>query len=88
MNWTSIIAIYALFWVISAFVILPIGVRSHHETGEPILVGQDIGAPVNFSSAKILWRTTALSAVVFGLYYLNYHFGWVDRHSFDFLVKP
>ena len=28
MSWTSIIAIYALFWVMTAFVILPIGVRT------------------------------------------------------------
>jgi predicted secreted protein len=88
MNWTSIIAIYALFWVISAFVILPLGVRNHHEVGEPMSEGQDTGAPVNFRPAMILWRTTILSAIVFGLYYLNFHYGWIDRHSFDFLVNP
>ncbi len=33
MNWTSIIAIYALFWVMTAFVVLPIGVRTHDELG-------------------------------------------------------
>ena len=33
MNWVSIIAIYALFWVLTAFVILPIGVRTHDELG-------------------------------------------------------
>jgi hypothetical protein len=29
-----------------------------------------------------------LSAALFGLYYANYTLGWVDRHSFDFLITP
>ena len=66
MKWTSIIAIYALFWVLSAFMILPFGVRSlHEEGGAP--AGSDSGAPVRpLILVKALW-TTAVSAVVFGL---------------------
>ena len=30
-NWTSIIAIYILFWVASAFVLLPFGIKTHEE---------------------------------------------------------
>ncbi len=33
MHWTSIIAISVLFWVMSAFVLLPFGVRTHDEMG-------------------------------------------------------
>ena len=33
MKLTSIIAIYALFWVMSAFMVLPFGVRTHDEAG-------------------------------------------------------
>ena len=40
MNWFSIFAIYSLFWVLSAFVILPIGVRTHEELGMEKTVGQ------------------------------------------------
>jgi phosphatidylinositol glycan class B len=29
MRWTSILAIYSLFWVLSAFLVLPFGVRTH-----------------------------------------------------------
>lgn len=86
MNWTSIVAIYALFWVMTAFVILPIGVRTHEELGLPKVPGQADSAPGNFQPRTILLRTTLLSAALFGLYYANYVYGWVDRHSFDSLI--
>ena len=86
MSWTSIIAIYVLFWVICAFVILPIGVRTHDELGLEKVAGQADSAPGNFMPKLIILRTTLLSAALFALYYANYTYGWVDRHSFDFLV--
>lgn len=88
MNWISIVAIYALFWVMSAFVILPLGVKSHQELGMDLIPGQADGAPGNFNPKLVLLRTTALSAILYGIYYLNYVYGWIDRHSFDFLINP
>lgn len=88
MNWSSIVAIYALFWVMTAFVILPIGVRTHEELGLPKTPGQADSAPGNFQPGTILLRTTLLSAVLFALYYLNYIYGWIDRDSFDSLFNP
>jgi predicted secreted protein len=87
MSWTSIVAIYALFWVLTAFVVLPIGVRTHDELGLAKVAGQADSAPANFNPKQILLRTTLLSAALFGLYYANYTYGWLDRHSFDFLVS-
>jgi predicted secreted protein len=87
MNWSSLVAIYALFWVMTAFVILPIGVRTHEELGLPKTPGQADGAPGNFRPRVVLLRTTLLSAALFGLYYLNYIYGWIDRHSFDALFN-
>ena len=87
MTWTSIIAIYLLFWVMTAFVILPIGVRTHDELGLPKVPGQADSAPGNFQPRIIILRTTLLSAALFGLYYANYVNGWVDRHSFDWLIN-
>jgi predicted secreted protein len=81
MTWTSIIAIYLLFWVMTAFVILPIGVRTHDELGLPKVPGQADSAPGNFQPRIIILRTTLLSAALFALYYANYVYGWVDRHS-------
>lgn len=86
MNGVSIVAIYALFWVLSAFVILPIGVRTHEELGLEKTPGQADSAPGNFRPLTIILRTTLLSAMLFGLFYANYVYGWIDRHSFDFLI--
>ncbi len=88
MTWISIIAIYLLFWVMTAFVILPIGVRTHDELGLPKTPGQADSAPGNFQPRKILLRTTLLSAALFALYYANYSFDWVNRDSFDGLFNP
>ena len=87
MTWTSIIAIYLLFWVMTAFVILPIGVRTHEELGLPKVPGQADSAPGNFQPRIIILRTTLLSAALFALYYANYVYCWVDRHSFDWLIN-
>jgi predicted secreted protein len=87
MTWTSIIAIYLLFWVMTAFAILPIGVRTHDELGLPKVPGQADSAPGNFQPRIIILRTTFLSAALFALYYANYVYGWVDRHSFDWLIN-
>ena len=46
MQWTSILAIYGLMWVMCAFLILPFGVRTHDEMGEEKTAGQADSASV------------------------------------------
>lgn len=75
MKWTSILAIYLLFWVMSAFVVMPFGVRNAHEAGEALVPGQADGAPANFNPKRILIRTTIVATALFGIYYgvyINY----------------
>jgi predicted secreted protein len=79
----SIIAIYALFWVMSAFMMLPIGVRTPDETGEEMVRGQAESAPSNFRPKRIVIGATLLSLVLFGLYYLNYVNGWIMPKDLD-----
>ncbi|NIJ17036.1 DUF1467 family protein [Sphingobium vermicomposti] len=85
MNWYAILAIYVLFWVICAFIVLPFGIRTPDETGEVILKGQADSAPSNFRPGTVALRATILSAVLFGLYYANYVQGWV---TLDRFVSP
>ena len=87
MNWTSIVAIYVLFWVLSAFLVLPFGVKTHEEMGLEKTPGQADGAPGNFRPLRVILYTTMLSATLFGAYYANYVNGWIDRNSFDFLIS-
>lgn len=83
MRWTSIIAIYSLFWVLSAFLVLPFGVRTHEEAGMAKVPGQADSAPANFNPRRILRRATAVSIALFAAYYLNYVNGWITINDLD-----
>lgn len=83
MQITSIIAIYALFWVLSAFLVMPFGIRTHHELGEETVPGQAESAPANFQPRKVAKRATILAAVLFGAYYANYVNGWIGPQDAD-----
>jgi predicted secreted protein len=87
MQVSSAIAIFVLFWVLAAFVVLPFGIRNLHEAGEEAVPGQDLGAPANFNPKTILIRTTILGFVMFAIYYLNYVQGWLTPQSFDGLFR-
>ena len=83
METTSIVAIYILFWVMAAFIVLPIGIRNHHESGIEMVKGQADGAPVNFRPLRVLLLTTLLATAAFGLFYINYANGWITLDDID-----
>lgn len=83
MKWTSILAIYFLFWVMTAFLLLPFGVRTHEEAGEPKVAGQADSAPANFRPGRVALRATLIAAVVTTLYALNYTEGWIGVEDLD-----
>ena len=78
MNPASMVAIYLLFWVISAFVVMPFGIRTPDETGENMVAGQATSAPSNFRPLRVVLRTTLVSGVLFALFYANFVYGWVS----------
>lgn len=88
MQWTSILAIYALFWVISAFVLLPFGVRTHDELGIDKVPGQADSAPGNFRPGRLVLRATVLAAVLTALYVLNYIYGWIEAEDINLFPAP
>ena len=88
MKLTSIIAIYLLFWVMSAFVLLPFGVKTHDEAGVAKVPGQADSAPVNFRPGRIALRATLLSAVLTGLYIANYTQGWITVDDINIFGTP
>lgn len=88
MQITSIAAIYFLFWVMSAFVMLPFGVRTAQEAGEAIVPGQAESAPVNFRPGKLMLRATIIAAMLTGLFVANYQYGWITVADIDVLPKP
>jgi predicted secreted protein len=88
MSWTSVIAIYSLFWVMSAFLVMPFGVRTHEEAGIERVPGQADSAPANFRPGRIALRASLLSLVLFGLYYLNYVNGWIGPEDINLFGRP
>jgi predicted secreted protein len=80
----SILAIYFLFFVTSAFLLLPFGVRTDEEMGTPRIAGQAESAPHKFDLKRHLLRAALLAAILFAIYYLNWLFGWVTVDDLDF----
>lgn len=88
MQVTSIVAIYFLFWVMSAFVMLPFGVRTADEAGTDKVPGQADSAPINFRPGPLALRATLASAVFTTVFVLNYSYGWITVADIDILPKP
>lgn len=83
MQITSIIAIYGLVWVMTAFVMLPFGVKTHDEAGIPKIPGQADSAPANFRPGRHVLIATIISAGLTALFVLNYVYGWIGADFLD-----
>lgn len=84
MRWTSIVAIYFLFFIGSAFFLLPFAVgKTDPEAGVELVRGQAESAPHRFSLPKHLLRAAAVAAVLTALFDLNYIFGWITPDDLD-----
>lgn len=88
MQWFSIVAIFWLIWVISAFIVLPFGIRTHEEQGEDLIPGQADSAPANFRPGRWILYTTILATIVFALFYANYVEGWIGASDLNVFGKP
>jgi predicted secreted protein len=84
MWWGSALAIYFLFWFFALFLVLPFSARTSVEAGETLVPGQAESAPHSFSALRIVFRTTVVATVLFGLFYLNYVYGWITADTLDY----
>lgn len=66
---TGIVA-YTIIWMLTLFVILPLGVRTHDEIGETPALGHAESAPVNPRIGLKFMITTLVAAVLFGIYWV------------------
>ncbi|OCC23191.1 hypothetical protein MB02_13635 [Croceicoccus estronivorus] len=88
MQWTSILAIYGLLWVMCAFLLLPFGVRTHDETGLEKIPGQADSAPANFRPGKLMLRATILAGILCALFYMNYVNDWINVDDINIFGEP
>ncbi len=84
MSWTSVVAIYFLFFVGSAFLMLPFGVVTDEEAGKELVPGQPASAPHGFRLSRLLGRSLVVAAVLTALFDLNYIYGWITVDDLDF----
>ena len=83
MRWTSIVAIYFLFLVAAAFILLPFGVKTDEEVGNELIPGQARSAPHKFQFGRHMLRAAVVAAVLVTLYDLNYIYGWITPDDLD-----
>lgn len=83
MQWTSILAIYFLFWIMSAFTLLPFGIRTHEELGIDKVAGQADSAPANFRPLRVVVRASVAAGLLTCLYVANYTYGWIGLDDID-----
>ena len=85
----SVFFVYLLFWSISAFVVLPFGVRNASDEDQPDLVsGQERGAPTRFNGRRLVVRTTIVATIAYVLFYANYIEGWVTIDDVSLIHPP
>jgi predicted secreted protein len=83
MEFTSIVAIYFLFFAFTAFLLLPFGVRTDEEAGTAKVAGQADSAPHKFDLKRHLLKAAVIAALLFALYYANWTYGWITPDDLD-----
>jgi predicted secreted protein len=83
MKFTSIIAIYFLFFAGTAFILLPFGVKTAEEVGEETVRGQAESAPHRFDLKRHFLRSAVVAAILFAIFYANWSLGWVTANDLD-----
>ena len=71
MKWTSVLAIYFLIFCLTAFLLLPFGVKTHEEVGAERVPGH-------------LMKAAIVAALLTAVYVANYQFGWLTVDDLDF----
>jgi predicted secreted protein len=83
MPWFSAVVMFAVIWVMTFLVLLPIGLRTQGEEGERV-PGTPSGAPVNFRFKPLAWKVTLVSVVVWGLMFAVVKWGGLTLDDFGF----
>jgi predicted secreted protein len=72
----------------SFFLVIPFGVRTDEEVGVERVAGHAESAPHKFSFGRAVLRATIVAALLFGLFYLNYVYGWIGVGMLDWASPP
>jgi predicted secreted protein len=78
MHWVVLVGAYVILWFLALQTLLPIGIRSPHESGEGAHALGDAGAP---SNPRILLKALLASiaaAVLWLIFYALVRAGYID----------
>lgn len=76
MQWISFFAVYFIIWWLTLFAVLPFGLKTQAEADE-VVPGTVESAPARFQARRVLLRTTLVSALIYGAWYvLSVRFGY------------
>jgi predicted secreted protein len=87
MSWKTVVAIYLLFWVMSAFLVLPFEAKAVRDQRVDPVAGQEAGAPAVWRPERVALWTTVVSSVLFALFYANYLNGWITVGMLDIMHR-
>lgn len=76
------VVLYAVYWFLTVFVVLPIGLRTQGDEGE-IVPGTQAGAPANYSVKRMMWRVTVVATVLWGITALVLIYGGITVRDID-----
>jgi predicted secreted protein len=88
MHPVSAAAVYLLFWTLSLFVVLPIGMRTDEEAGAERGHGHAESSPHDFRLGLAALRATILGSILFAAFYANWIYGWVSVDSLRWIEVP
>jgi len=81
MTLTFGLAIYFIMWWLTLFAVLPFGLRTQHDQGE-VVPGTPESAPAKPRLVRVFLINTAVSGVLFALFWLGVTQGWLDPETF------
>lgn len=88
MSTLTLFAYYLLFWWLTLFAVLSIGLRTQEEDGT-VVDGTEPSAPANPKIWRTLLINTLLSASLFGIwYYITHVLGFGANEFRGLLPKP
>lgn len=81
----SAFAVYFVIWWLTLFVILPIGMRTQAEDNH-VVPGTVASAPTRFRGARVMLLTTAVSAAIYGSWWVAETYFGVSLKDLPILV--
>lgn len=72
------LVVFLVSWWLVFFMVLPFGVRGHHESGEEFEAGIEPGSPVKPNIKKKMLITTGIAAVVWAMFWAVVEFDLIS----------